>query len=131
MSEEQQSSTSRPPTERAEELLARLGKRFSETRASMGQRLEQSAQQSGRNGEPRPAVERAEQTLDQFGERVGGFAATAAQRLRQLSARAREEIEDMWAEAQSMRQNPPASATPETPKEGDTTGTAAGDEHPT
>lgn len=125
MSEEQQSAASRSPTERAEELLTRLGKRFSETRASMSQRLEESAQQSGRNGEPRPAVERAEQTLDQLGERVGEFAATAAQRLRQLSARAREEMEDMWAEAQSMRQNPPASGTPETPKEGETTDTAA------
>lgn len=40
--------------------------------------------------------ERAEQRLEDFGRRMGRFLASAA-------ARAREEAEDIWAEAQSIR----------------------------
>jgi hypothetical protein len=48
---------------------------------------------------------RAEELVDQFGERVGQFATLAGLRILQLAARAREEAEDIWAEAQHLRQN--------------------------
>ena len=44
----------------------------------------------------RSDVERAEVLIEAWGERVGGWLATTA-------ARAREEAEDLWAEAQSIR----------------------------
>ena len=50
-----------------------------------------------------PAAQRAEEIVDGVGERVGFFASSMAQRIRVATARAREEAEDMWAEAQSIR----------------------------
>ncbi len=50
-----------------------------------------------------PATQRAEEIVDRVGERVGFFASSMAQRIRVATARAREEAEDMWAEAQSIR----------------------------
>ncbi len=53
------------------------------------------------------ATERAEEMLDRAGERVGRFASLLGLRVRRAAALAREEAEDLWAEAQSMRrQNP-------------------------
>lgn len=54
---------------------------------------------------PRPATERAAETVDQLGERVGQWAVQFGQRLRVATARAREEAEDIWAEAQSLHQH--------------------------
>lgn len=115
MNEQQQTSTERPPTERAEEMLNRLGQRFTDMRSTVGKAFEQRAQQrqGGASGGPagptRPATERAEETLGGWGERVGYFAGVAGLRLRQWGARAREEAEDLWAEAQSVRQQQGAS----------------------
>lgn len=50
-----------------------------------------------------PATERAEQMLDRVGERVGRYASLAGLRLRRMAAVAREEAEDVWAEAESVR----------------------------
>ena len=50
-----------------------------------------------------PATQRAEEIVDRVGERVGYLASSIAQRIRTTTARAREEAEDMWAEAQSIR----------------------------
>ncbi len=50
-----------------------------------------------------PAAQRAEDIVDRVSERVGYFASSMAQRIRIATARAREEAEDMWAEAQSIR----------------------------
>jgi phosphohistidine phosphatase SixA len=44
----------------------------------------------------RSEAQRAEELLEEWGGRVGSFLASAA-------ARAREEAEDIWAEAQSVR----------------------------
>ncbi|MGI8747994.1 MAG: hypothetical protein ACR2J4_06560 [Deinococcus sp.] len=49
------------------------------------------------------AFERAEDMVDRAGERVGHLAALLGQRLRMWGGRAREEAEDIWAEAQSIR----------------------------
>ena len=47
--------------------------------------------------------ERAEGMVDRAGERVGHFAALLGQRLQTWGGRAREEAEDIWAEAQNIR----------------------------
>ncbi len=52
---------------------------------------------------PQAATQRAEEIVDRVGERVGYFASMSTQRIRIAAARAREEAEDMWAEAQSIR----------------------------
>jgi hypothetical protein len=49
------------------------------------------------------AVDRAEDTLDDFGKLIGGLLAGVGGRLRKVGAVAREEMEDLWAEAQSIR----------------------------
>ena len=57
------------------------------------------------------ARERAEVLLSTWGTRLGGFAATVGAELQKAAARAREEAEDIWAEAQAMRkenQAPPS-----------------------
>jgi hypothetical protein len=41
-------------------------------------------------------VDRAEELVEAWGERIGGWVA-------ETTARVREEAEDMWAEAQSLR----------------------------
>jgi hypothetical protein len=53
------------------------------------------AENGGRGGD-RSEVQRAEELIEAWGERIGGWLATTA-------ARAREEAEDLWAEAQSVR----------------------------
>lgn len=49
------------------------------------------------------ATARAERMFDDAGQRVGEFALIAGQYLRQFTARAREEAEDIWVEAQNAR----------------------------
>ncbi len=51
----------------------------------------------------RPAMERAEKLVDRVGQRAETFASLAGFRVRRLAARALEEVEDVWAEAQSIR----------------------------
>lgn len=53
---------------------------------------------------PPPAMERAEYLVDQFGVKLGQWTSAAGDRLQRLWARAREESEDIWAEAQDIRQ---------------------------
>ena len=55
-------------------------------------------------GSRRPATERADELLNRAGWTVGLFASMIGVRLTRIAAFAREEAEDMWAEAQSMRQ---------------------------
>ncbi len=59
------------------------------------------------------ATERAEALVNQLGERIGQYAALTNQQLQRWTARTREELEDIWAEAQSLRHRqtpPPAQA---------------------
>ena len=57
----------------------------------------------GRDEVARPTMERAEELVDRLGQRAGQIGSELGQRLLRLAARAREEAEDIWAEAQSMR----------------------------
>lgn len=52
----------------------------------------------------RTPTERAEELLAQMEQRMSPFVFIVRRRILQLAARAREEIEDMLAEAQSIRQ---------------------------
>ncbi|MDQ6831774.1 MAG: hypothetical protein M3008_00115 [Chloroflexota bacterium] len=53
------------------------------------------------------ATAHAEEVFDDAGQRVGQFALIAGQYLRQFTARAREEAEDIWVEAQNVRGKKP------------------------
>lgn len=49
------------------------------------------------------AMQQAEVLLDQAGERLGKWASQMSLQLRRAAALAREEAEDIWAEAQALR----------------------------
>ena len=51
----------------------------------------------------RSAEARAEEVVERMGRTLSQFASLAALRMLQAAARVREEAEDMWAEAQSIR----------------------------
>lgn len=59
----------------------------------------------GKDAEPdlSAALERAEGMVDRAGERVGHLAALLGRRIQVWGGRAREEAEDIWAEAQNIR----------------------------
>lgn len=63
----------------------------------------QTAYETVTGAAPSEAMLRAEAAVDRLGERVGHFVSTAGHNLMRFTARAREEAEDMWAEAQSIR----------------------------
>lgn len=118
-------------TERAEELLDQWGRRTRLFMAAARQQVENtiaSARTSGTHGNgqqgasteqagtptgeapaegarpsPQPAPERAEALLDEWGQRIGRSTALAGQQLRKMAARAREEAEDILAEARHIR----------------------------
>jgi hypothetical protein len=50
------------------------------------------------------AMERAEDLVDRFGQRLGHFTALVGFQIQKATARVREEANDMWAEAQNVRQ---------------------------
>jgi hypothetical protein len=64
---------------------------------------------AGASGETTAAAEngahvaRAEQLVDRFAERIAGFTSRWGRRVLWLGTRIKEEAEDMWAEAQSIR----------------------------
>jgi hypothetical protein len=60
----------------------------------------QTAETSAEEDEP---MRRAEEMVDRIGERIGTLATYLGHQILRLGARAREEAEDMWAEAQSIR----------------------------
>jgi hypothetical protein len=49
------------------------------------------------------AVRRAEEMVDRMAERLGHYAGILGHKIMWLAARAREEAEDIWAEAQALR----------------------------
>jgi hypothetical protein len=56
-----------------------------------------------RNSAQDDTMRRAEELADRIGERVGHYASVASLGVMRFAARAREEMEDMWAEAQHIR----------------------------
>jgi hypothetical protein len=93
--------------DRAEALLSRFGQRVRQARAEAEQK-EAAAQAAAPDASAlpaRPASERADALLDRAGERLGRLASDVSQRVRKSAAFAREEAEDMVAEANHLRQN--------------------------
>jgi hypothetical protein len=64
---------------------------------------------------PSPAMQRAEELVDRMAERVGHYTGMIGHNLLWLVTRAREEAEDIWAEAQALRRqhHPEAADTSE------------------
>jgi hypothetical protein len=90
----------RSATERAEDLLGRFGARIGGTAADAGYRLRHAATA------PRPAgtsAERADALVTRMEESIGPLLTVVGRRLQRLAARAREEMEDILAEAQHLR----------------------------
>ena len=54
-------------------------------------------------------TERAEVVVDRLGERLGHWLSGAGHQVRKAAALAREEAEDIWAEAQAIRHGEHAS----------------------
>lgn len=98
-------------TERAEALLDNLGEGIGRLTSLTLRGIERIAAGAGANAAATTRdtasgsspTQRAERLLDGVGERFGYFAAVAGQRIRKTAAMAREEAEDLWAEAQSVR----------------------------
>lgn len=67
----------------------------------MGERATSETQMGA--GDAPPAMERAETLVDEAGERVSQWGQVANHRLQVIFARLREEGEDIWAEAQTIR----------------------------
>jgi hypothetical protein len=64
---------------------------------------EAQAQGEADEGGGDETMRRAEEMIDRVAERVGEFTSYLGRKILRLGARAREEAEDMWAEAQSIR----------------------------
>ena len=133
MSQTQNDTPTQTATERAEELFNRMGQRFGYLTALATQRLQRVAttireeadqldeepqsapgedsneSATGRTEEARrQATAKAEQLVDQMGQRISQYTSMVGLQIQKAVARAREEAEDIWAEAQNMRrQNGP------------------------
>jgi hypothetical protein len=58
---------------------------------------------NGATRETTPAMQRAEEMVDRMAERVGHYTGVIGHKLLWFVTRAREEAEDIWAEAQELR----------------------------
>lgn len=106
--------------------MGRLGERFGRFLAVGLRRVEQAASGApaapaaptatassqgtappAEDGPPSRAADtvRAEEMVDRIGGQLSALASVAAHRLRKGAALAREEAEDMWAEAQQLRRD--------------------------
>ncbi|HYX50687.1 MAG TPA: hypothetical protein VE843_13140 [Ktedonobacteraceae bacterium] len=127
MSQTQKDNPTQTPTERAEELFNHMGQRVGYLATLASQRLQtvatsireeadrldepQSVSGEHSNGSPagptgesyQQATAKAEQLVDQWGQRISHYTAIAGLQFRRVVARAREEAEDIWAEAQNIR----------------------------
>jgi hypothetical protein len=84
------------------------------TRPGMEPNSTQVGKDNGARGKPtqgtnaedarRQAFERAEELADQWAEQISQYTATLGQNILKWASRAREEAEDIWAEAQAIRE---------------------------
>ena len=63
----------------------------------------QEVKVSGSAPSKEPVMQRAEELADRLGERISHYASLLGFKFLQFVARAREEAEDIWAEAQNIR----------------------------
>ncbi len=128
MSQKQEGKSDQSATARAEELLDQFGRRIGLFAALAAQRVRSAAasirEEADRMDQPETApgeksspptvaqaeesgrltTERAEELVDRLGQRLSHFTSLASLQIQRAAARAREEAEDMWAEAQNIRQ---------------------------
>lgn len=128
MSQASQEKSGQSATARAEEMLDGMGRRLGIFAARVGQRVQNTAtfvrEEAGRTGQQNSApggnshqpgleaseekgklaMERSEELVDRMVQRLSYFAARAGYQVQKANARMREEVEDMWAEAQNIRQ---------------------------
>jgi hypothetical protein len=108
MSETRDTQTEQPATQRAEELLDRLGERVGQAAALARRSMERiaagraDASMAERDDVPPPPAPATELSRS-IGEQAGRFLALSGRRIRTAAALAQEEAEDMWAEAQHIR----------------------------
>jgi len=117
---EERSGQSATAVERAEELISRVEQRIGALPSLIGQRAQQATtrigeqvkqagthqegEQAAQPAQPeQPAMERADHVVDEMGQRVGLIAAIVSLQTRKITARVREDAEDMWAEIQQIR----------------------------
>ena len=128
MSQTPEEKSGQPATVRAEELLDSMGRRMGFFAALAGQRI-QNAAASVREGVDRVgqqnttaeekasqptiasaeekgklAMERSEELVDRMARRLSHYASLVGFQVQKAAALAREEAEDIWAEAQNIRQ---------------------------
>ena len=65
---------------------------------------EQQASASSADEAREQAMRRAEEMVDRLGEQVGHYVSVFGHSILKWAARAREEAEDIWAEAQAIRE---------------------------
>ncbi len=126
-----QGGSDKPPVARADELLNNLGRRIGFFAGLAGQRIQSTAvnmrEQTRRMDQPEAAAgekssqparaqteesaqpetekatAKAEELVEGMAQRLGLFAALAGLQIQKTAARVREEAEDLWAEAQNIR----------------------------
>src|SRR5258708_2339404 len=126
-----QGGSDKPPVERADEQLKNLGRRIGIFAGLAGQRNQGTAdnirEQARRMEQPEEAAgekpsqpararkeeaaqpetgkatAKAEELVEGMTQRLGLFAAIAGLQIQKTAARVREEAEDLWAEAQNIR----------------------------
>jgi len=127
MSQTPGENSGQPATARAEEVLDNLGRRVGLFTARAGQRVQNVAasirEEADHMDQPetapgeksktplvarteeqgKQAKERAEVLVDRMGQRVSNWASRAGFQVRRTVALMREEVEDMWADAQNIR----------------------------
>ncbi len=65
---------------------------------------EQQSQATSADEARQEAMQRAEEMVDRLGEQVGHYVSVIGHNVLKWVSRAREEAEDIWAEAQAIRQ---------------------------
>ena len=89
---------------RASRSAEKAPNRDAEEQQNEGQHLEgHEAEGQPAGGQPPDAMQRAEEMVDWLGQRVGHYTSVAGYYLLWMASRAREEAEDIWAEAQTIR----------------------------
>jgi len=117
---EERSGPSTTAVQRAEELISRveqsigalpslIGQRAQQATTRIGEQVKQAGthqegEQAAQTAQPdQPAMERADHVVDEMGQRMGLIAAIVSLQTRKITARVREDAEDMWAEIQQIR----------------------------
>ena len=128
MSQDAGEKSGQPATARAEELLDSMGRRLGFFAARAGQRVQnavtsirEEADQMDlpdtapgeKSSQPRAAraqengklaMDRSEELVDRMAQHLSHYTSLAGLQILKAAARMREEVEDIWAEAQDIRQ---------------------------